>query len=129
AARYAGELGRVKLAAAVGYNEVTDDDMGAFDNETLRYFQAGVYVQDIPTGLFALVNYGTLDSADFSGDSDTWYVKAGLRRKWFALGHTVLYGEYLNNEADGDRFVAEPLLGSTTTSSDLDVWGLGVVQE
>lgn len=131
AARYAGERGRFKLAAAIGYAETTDMDMGAENNEALKYFQAGLYVQDIPTGLFILGNYGHLDSSDQSGDSDTWYVKAGLRRKWHALGHTVLYGEYLNNEASGTRFVADPGVAgfATPSGSDLNVWGLGVVQE
>ncbi|MCV0369332.1 MULTISPECIES: porin [Filomicrobium] len=131
AARYAGEHGRLKLAAAIGYNETTDMDMGALNNETTRYFQAGLYVQDISSGLFVLGNYGYLDSSEFSGDSQTWYVKAGLRRKWHALGHTVLYGEYLNNEADGTRFVADPGVAGFGIPSDsgLDVWGLGVVQE
>src|SRR5690606_1084725 len=94
-------------------------------------FQAGLYVQDIPTGLFILGNYGHLDSSDQSGDSDTWYVKAGLRRKWHALGHTVLYGEYLHNAASGTRFVADPGVAgfATPSGSDLNVWGLGVVQE
>lgn len=131
AGRYAGELGRFKLAAAVGYNEVTDDDMGALNSETLRYFQAGLYIQDIPTGLFAMGNYGRLDSSEFSGDAETWYAKAGLRRKWFSLGHTVLYGEYLNNQGDGSFVNFNPLgdFSAIASSSELDVWGLGVVQE
>jgi len=119
AVRYAGELGRFKVAATAAYNETTDGDMGAID-DTLNYFQAGLYIQDNPTGLFVLGNYGFLDSDNTASESETWYVKAGLRRKYFALGHTVLYGEYLNNQGEDSSFDFE---------SELNVWGLGVVQE
>ena len=99
--------------------------MGAIvPNESLEYFQAGVYLQHVPTGLFVLGNYGNLESDTRVGEGETWYVKAGLRTRFNSLGHTVFYGEYLNNDADG--FLAA---GTDATASELDVWGLGVVQE
>jgi len=137
AVRYAGELGRFKVAATAAFNQ-NNGDVGADDEETLDYFQAGVYIQDIPTGLFVLGNYGNLQSDVAGEESETWYVKAGLRKKFFALGHTVLYGEYLNSQAEEDctapfagfcfgsgNFVQ----GVLTTESELDVWGVGIVQE
>jgi hypothetical protein len=86
-------------------------------------------------------------------ENDVWYLKGGIKRAWTAAGATVLYGEYgqyedqyrgmcsggytgcyasfqtgaygYQNESYGE--------GSTTigniTGSEVDRWGLGVVQE
>jgi hypothetical protein len=136
AGRFSGEFNGVKVAAAVAYNEVSDESYPvgglnppgtpAYDG---KYFQAGLYLEHVPTGVFGLFNYGHLDTSDsdiaspaFSEvDSDTYYFKAGLRRRWSPLGHTVLYGEYLRNNDGMAQFSGD--------SSKLDVWGLGVVQE
>ena len=138
AARYAGEWNGIKLAAAVAYNEVSSKQCNGFgdvdspcnsaggynnlgDQET-DYFQAGLYVEHVPTGVFGLVNYGKFDDntsplADVP-EQDTWYFKAGLRERWTPLGHTVLYGEY---ETVSDAYQVE--------DGDFRLWGLGVVQE
>ncbi|CFX40227.1 conserved exported protein of unknown function [Candidatus Filomicrobium marinum] len=131
AIRYAGEFSGVKIAATAAYNQVTDAGMGAGNNETLSYFQAGLYLQHMPSGLFVLGNYGYLESEDFAEESETWYVKAGWRTRFNSLGHTVFYGEYLNNQADdlAGGLIKDPFAGFNATSSELDVWGLGVVQE
>ncbi len=124
AARYSGEHHGFKIAAAVAYDEVRDRDFnnlftaGILSVPDQDYFQAGVYVQHVASGLFALFNYGLLDVDGAATNADTFYVKAGLRTRLNALGATVFYGEYLNGQ-DGGFFA----------NSDLDVWGLGVVQE
>ncbi|MBK9078199.1 MAG: porin [Hyphomicrobium sp.] len=118
AARYAGEFSGFKLAAAAAYNEVTDAGMGAAPVSSNNYFQAGAYLQHVPTGLFVLGNYGILDVDGAAEKADTWYVKAGLRTRMSALGHTVFYGEYLNGQD-----------GGFNADSELDVWGAGIVQE
>ena len=129
--RYAGEFAGFKIAGAVGYGEVTAGNRfpvssagpgaGTLFQPDSQYFQAGLYLQHVPTGLFALANYGNLDiGANGSADprtSETWYFKAGLRQRWTPLGHTVLYGEYDHND-DGFQ-----------TGSESQWWGLGVVQE
>ncbi len=57
-------------------------------------------------------------------DGDTWYFKGGLRERWSALGHTVLYGEYAKyNDSVSDGFT---FLG---LSADTTLYGIGVVQE
>ncbi|MEQ1652650.1 MAG: porin [Hyphomicrobium sp.] len=127
AGRYAGEFAGFKLAAVAAYNEVTDESFNASGpNGTGQYFQAGVYLQHVPTGLFALGNYGQLDAENGAGvtigESESWYVKAGVRTRLSALGHTVFYGEYQNT--DGDNSLAQ--LG---TSSETEVYGAGIVQE
>ena len=50
-----------------------------------------------------------------------WYIKSGLRRRWHPLGHTVLYGEYMRTERD--------LFNGFELDSEVDLWGVGVVQE
>jgi hypothetical protein len=82
-----------------------------------------------------------------------WYLQAGIEHPWFAIGKTTLYGEYFRGETgagvcgavttigDGESCTAgsvRPVLsddplnlsGSDARigSSDVDVWGFGLVQ-
>jgi hypothetical protein len=58
-------------------------------------------------------------------DSDHWYVKAGIRQKWIALGNTILWGEYAEyNDQLGPGALAAGLTGSTMTKV-----GGGIAQE
>jgi hypothetical protein len=137
AGRYAGEHYGWKFAAAAAYNEVNDQNYNNLGDLDAQYFQAGVYLQDTRTGLFGLVNYGHMenDTAPDIDDSDTWYVKAGLRRSWNHLGATIFYGEYLNADGSASAGVFDAKTGKDyceTTCVDIDeveVWGLGIVQE
>ena len=126
--RYAGEVAGFKLAATAVYAESSGNVSALYGDS--EYFQAGVYLQHIGTGLFGLVNYAEItdnapDTGEFhNGDGDTWYFKAGLRQRWTPLGHTVLYGEYL--QSDGDDFELD---GVTAGSRELKWYGGGIVQE
>ncbi|MFV0369942.1 MAG: porin, partial [Hyphomicrobiaceae bacterium] len=138
AGRYAGEFNGIKLAVAAAY--FSQNETGAGDGS---YWEIGGYIQHVPTGLFLYGAYGAdLDAADAVGveqsEGDTWYIKAGLRRKWNALGHTVLYGEYGQKNDAMDCGRGLPGVGSngfdcggaaSVTGSELTQWGLGVVQE
>lgn len=140
AGRYAGEHHGFKLAAAVAYNEVNSsgnppgsvgqgfggyNNLGEIDAE---YFQAGVYLQHVATGLFGLINYGDMEyNAGGGYDAETWYGKIGLRTKFNHLGATIFYGEYLNADGQGD--VGDDLTPVSTSIDEIEVWGLGVVQE
>ncbi|WP_334151660.1 porin [Hyphomicrobium sp.] len=145
ALRYAGEVAGFKLAAVAAYGDNTGGNFGQIyvsepggapgvfstyaGHADTDYFQAGLYLQHIGTGLFGLVNYGHLnidgvrdDPSDpnsawlnVNDEMDTWYFKGGLRQRWTPLGHTVLYGEYNNSELD--------------SGPEHEFWGLGVVQE
>lgn len=119
AARYAGEFAGFRLAAAAAYSESTDLDVqGSNGIDRTEYVQAGVYLQHIATGLFALGNYGNFDVNQAGAiSSDTWYVKGGLRQRFSSIGNTVLYGEWLTNSDGGN------------VGSELEMWGLGAVQE
>ena len=137
AARYAGEMGGFKLAAAASYFE-QNDTSNVTGGPARSYWQVGGYIQHVATGLFLHAAYGQ-DDTDAVGvvTGDTWYAKAGLRQKWTPLGHTVLYGEYGNKN---DMFSAGAAAAGTTpssglggtvgvTGSDMTQWGLGIVQE
>ena len=111
--RYAGEHAGFKLAAAIGYVDSTNDNGAGVKEAAERArggkkasaLQIGAYVQHVPTGLFVYGAYGK-DYNDTTGalgpfgqqkDADSWYLKAGLRQKWSPLGHSVVYGEYGEN--------------------------------
>ena len=118
--RYAGEFAGFKIAATAVYAESSGAFTSAFgDSED---FQAGGYIQHIGTGLFALVNYGHLTENLFGDDGETWYFKGGIRQRWTPLGHTVLYGEYMDSEADLNHLGG---LGGR----EFQWYGGGVVQE
>jgi hypothetical protein len=128
--RYAGEWADFKVAGVASYAESTDENLNAgIQGVTQRYFQAGAYVEHIPTGLFAYGAYGH-DDYDFagSGQSETWYGKAGIRQRWTPLGHTILYGEYENARGSGD-FSQSELADIGATHDRTEVIGGGVVQE
>jgi len=135
ALRYQGEVAGFKLAAAAGYSSNTDVNTQpppiSFGKDA-DYFQTGGYIQHLATGLFVHAAYGTEDNNGttiFSGltepDTHHWYLKGGIRRKWNALGHTVLYGEYA-------RYFDQlsPLaLNTGATGSEFSRWGFGAAQE
>ncbi|MDZ4841084.1 MAG: porin [Hyphomicrobium aestuarii] len=145
AGRYAGEFNGIKVAAAIGYYENTDENgIGAKEvaerargGKESGALQAGLYLQHVPTGLFVYGAYGQ-DYNDVTGatflaggvnqqqvEGENYYIKAGIRQRWNPLGHTVLFGEYGNNS---DK-LSNALWAAGVNSSNLDQWGLGVVQE
>ncbi len=124
AARYAGEFNGIKIALAASYFE-ENDNSNVFGGPKNSYWQIGAYVQHVPTGLFLYGAYGD-DDTDAAGviTGDNFYLKAGIRQRWNALGHTVLFGEYAQKN---DMFNNVVFAGAT--GSELQQWGLGVVQE
>ena len=62
-------------------------------------------------------------------DTDHLYLKAGLRRKFNALGHTVMYAEW----ARYNDMLSPSLIDATnavvSADSEVNRWGLGLVQE
>lgn len=140
--RYAGEFRGIKIAAAIAYNETTDETgtglatmLPARNNGGLDvgHFQTGAYIEHVPSGLFLYGAYAIADNkvtASTRGagrtnpDGDMWYIKAGVKRKVFALGSTTFYGEYGRHE---DAFTSA-MYDAGINSTELDQWGLGVVQ-
>jgi hypothetical protein len=100
---------------------------------------------DVPNALGAALPIpGCLVGGNALPDTDMWGVKPFWRKAWSPIGATVLYGEYAQYNdfygvalANGVGFVA---VNGTTfnncvsgacapTGSQLERWGLGVVQE
>lgn len=139
AARYAGEFNGVKVAVAASYARSTDLRAfnNAIENVAVGYFQIGAFINHMPTGLFLYGAYGHENTdgpqaiVSTMDNSDTWYLKAGLRRKFNTLGHTVLYGEYgeKNDTLDCGMFGCDGTRNSFANGSKLKQWGLGIVQE
>ncbi len=162
--RYAGEWADFKVAAVASYFESTDQGLNAetgfgtgagslaaaVGGNTMQYFQAAGYLEHIPTGLFAYGAYGHNDydnsigavgGEGFSrGQSETYYLKGGIRQRWNPLGHTVLYGEYEHINGSGifsqsgvDGVVGTDSKGVTTGGAgnrdSTEVIGGGIVQE
>jgi len=162
AARYAGEWAGFKTAVAAAYSETSTAPIGPVIAQApdTQFFQIGAYAEHIPSGLFLYGAYGTIETdnnlvngqAGFV-DNDFWYVKAGLRRRWHPLGHTVIYGEYekFDNEAQFGAGTPTAVGGTPQGSAgafdggcsssnnfnatanfctaEVQLWGVGVVQE
>jgi hypothetical protein len=169
-ARYSGEYNGIKVAAVTGWsqtngchgNQTQGEPFGfagsgcinspfGTDSDGLNpvnvsgdvgYWQSGLYVEHVATGLWVLANYGREHLSDMptgvNGDfpltnlgqlnsnPDHWYIKAGLRERWSQLGHTVLYGFYGDRRDMIGALAVEDfnIVGSRTRQ-----YGLGVVQE
>jgi len=149
-ARYAGEWNSIRVAAAAAYSVQHDETpfvgrvpTGVEFERDSEYFQVGVYLQHVPSGLFIYGAYGKewndQETPEFlSGtppvlvggneipDNDHWYLKGGVRRAWTSLGHTVLYAEY----AEHYDMVSTTLIDQfDAEESELRRWGVGAVQE
>jgi hypothetical protein len=154
AAMYNGDWGDFKVSAAYAF---TWSETAAIANPTIpfpnenNFHQVGATVMHVPSGLGV---YGEFEAeqTDFVPDSDMWYVKPFIKRTWLPAGATVFYGEYgqYNDQyanlvgvgqcaalgLPGTNIgafcgaVGAPVFGDVfVTSSEVQRWGLGVVQE
>jgi predicted porin len=152
AARYAGEFGGFRLAAAVSYSRnacgvndcndtapYTDPLKGAEENK----WQGSASIMHVPTGLFLSGAFAQLshdgsspgDFNTFTGgplvagarrpDAKLWYVVGGISKNWFGMGNTALYGEW-SRITDGASGLT--IGGDSIWDSEVNMWGLGVVQ-
>lgn len=147
AAKYKGSLGRVSAQLAVGYaiNQGPVDELGGagasdfvagpataiYDEAQNFQMQAGL--SDFgQTGLFGSIAYqheeadltavGT--AAGIEDETDAWWLKVGVKKKWFGAGDTSLsfdYGQY--NDQYG---VAEAGLG--VNGSEVERIGVAIDQ-
>lgn len=135
AGRYAGEMGGFKVLLGIGYSQNLDEKASAapvLRQKNSDYFQVGGYVEHLATGLFAHAAYGNEDNNDeilinghIAPDSHHWYTKFGIRRKWTALGTTIVYGDY----AEYDDQLGPAALALGATSGKLTRYGAGIAQE
>jgi predicted porin len=157
ALRYAGEFAGLKVAAAIGYLEITDGPEtkhecqatgdGAGPDERCHHVGGSISVLHEVSGLFVNVGAGQVkdDVIDtvpaFSGSnpdnkSSFWSVQAGIEKKFIPLGKTTVYGEYYDYSGGaisrtvgaGDALNTILAVPAQVWSSDLQVYGFGVAQ-
>lgn len=136
---YFNTLGDVKIASVVTYGETTDGRLGAPIGGALQYTQAGLYLQHLPSGWFALGGFGHLTqdvNPNNNPATNTYYGKAGVRLKLTSLGATIPYGEYLRGTNGAmivnDNGTPDDVADDTERvidGSHAQFWGFGAVQE
>ncbi len=149
AAFYNKDWGNFKVSAAYAYTMQQSSALATtgFSDNTLN--QVGASLMHMPSGLGLYGMYET-GEADFIPTTSAWYFKPFIKKTWSPLGSTVLYGEYGQYEdmyggifgIDQCAAGAFPVgtsaagfcaagLGNTlfVTDSEIQRWGLGVVQE
>jgi hypothetical protein len=135
AARYAGKWNDLKINLGVGYSESSDDRISGAPvlvSKDSQYFQAGGYIEYMPTGLFFHGAYGREDNNDaklvngaIAPDSHHWYIKFGIRQKWTPLGATIVYGDY----AEYDDQLGPNARALGATGGSFQRCGGGIAQE
>jgi len=117
ALKYAADWNSIKVSAAAGYTQSSDEryiagggGLAGFKQDS-QLFQVGASVLHVPSGLFIYGLYqqeqadptprffpGGAGFATFGSstdnDTDVFYVKGGIKRTWSPLGATVLFGEW-----------------------------------
>lgn len=135
ALRYSGDVAGFKVLLGAGYSEFTDENTtgpSVSFQKNSDVFQAGGYVQHLESGLFLHAAYGLEDNNDTlllngttAQDSDHWYVKGGIRKKWTSLGATIVYGDY----AEYLDQLGPAALALGATDSTFQRYGGGIAQE
>ncbi len=153
ALKYTREDGDIRVAAAIGYAEITDTD-GAFADINQSTLAVSISVLHDPSGLNLTVAAGRRefdeqvtdgDGVDRTpGDAKFIYVKGGWIAKLTGLGPTAFYGDYgrfddyLSSGVDAAAVGSLGGLGAfdcaaaggacRITNSKVEVFGLGIVQ-
>lgn len=149
ALNYEGEFSGFKIAAGIGYGEITDNSqtntvcaaqnaVGGHDT-SCRQFGGSISVIHEKSGLF--VNFGAGQKTDelieqtavFAGtgvdDGQTfWSTQAGIERKFHDLGKTTIYGEYYDYEGGGNnkRNIGATDALNPTGAGNWAIWNTGV---
>ncbi len=135
--RYAGEFNGVRVAASLGWQHSNgnDDDSGFNLNADFEMWGLAGSMLHVPTGLFIQGEYisAEIQYADNTvagspllaqtNEADRWHIQAGVKRNFFGIGDTSIYGEY-GKHNDFGRFNTAGVAGS----DNLKIWGVGVVQ-
>jgi hypothetical protein len=138
ALRYAGEFSGFRIAAAVSYGENAGNTSDYQDTPSVpgtetEKWQGSASVLHVASGLFLT---GAYVNQSYTGvvlpDTTYWYMQGGITRNWTGLGNTVLYGEFGRYEdggvGSGYGTGVAPFTTHTITDSEVEFWGLGVVQ-
>jgi hypothetical protein len=137
---YANDWGNWKVSAAYAFTWI---ETGVITGDEVHLHQAGGSIMHVPSGI-GLYAMGQLEQADdnfvgpfFQDETDAWYVKPFVKRTFLPIGATVFYGEWgqYNDQFGGlagvDLCGFGPGIGPDCfiTGSEVERWGLGVVQE
>lgn len=161
--RVAGAIGYYENRAedddTFGWPPGGDNEPGN-GNSVVREFQASASILHVPTGLFlsgaylhrefsgsdpGMLTFACFTSSDAAAiraagvpctnrpDFDYFWLNAGIRRKFFSLGYTSIYGEYSRSEdaVTGLNVSVASAVGGDidyVTESTMEVWGVGIVQ-
>ena len=149
ALNYEGEFGGFKVAAGIGYGEITDGlqtntvcnasgAVGGHDT-SCRQFGGSISVIHEKSGLF--VNFGAGQKTDelieqtarFAGTGVDdgqffWSTQAGIEKKFHDLGKTTIYGEYYDYDGGGNskRTIAATDSLNPTGAGTWALWNTGV---
>lgn len=142
---YKGEVGDFKLVGKVGYGESNDPstvsgtgaNCGAVaGDQDCNWWGAAGTVMHAPTGLYVYGGYGQQNNEAFEaigrdGESTTWFVQAGIERKFVDLGKTTIFGEYRHDNAgfsSTDINLNDGAGGSDVQNSEFNFYAAGIVQ-
>jgi predicted porin len=153
--RFAEDVGDFEIEAGIAYGQSSMEDSG--DNTTFACVAetndeecstvgGSVSAMHKPTGLYASFGAGwfkdenILSNAVFAGadnESTFWAVEGGIQKEWFPIGKTTLFGQYYDYQGGANArqdFASNAFSGnpggiSQIFSSDLEMWGLGAMQE
>lgn len=126
---YTGTWGDFSIKGVASYSGSNDPNLVVANpavadfNPDSHYLQLAGYLEHIPTGIWANVQWGHMDSAGYQSN-DVYYGKAGIKLKLTSVGVTRPYGEYLratDGIYDND--------GNFVPGASQTFWGFGVVQD
>lgn len=155
ALRYANKIGDFKVAAGVGYGEMTEaDEECTSDANGTGTAQAGqgsdcqevgasASVMHKTTGLFVTGAYGIriddgraaiLQANGFAPDDENqfWHIQAGIQQKWFPVGATTVFGGYYERDAGhtlrDNNGALQNFGGNVITDFEFDMFEVGINQ-
>jgi hypothetical protein len=147
ALRYKADWKSIRIAGGVGYYYQGDaGPTGAGGGLRREEIKGSLSAKHVPTGLYVAFGAGQRQNEggavnSYTPDQNFWYVQGGIDKRFFSVGATTLFGEYgsYSDFGAGDVMiggganVSNGLVGGVgngvLASSDVDRWGLGVVQK
>lgn len=142
ALRYKGELGDFKLAAGIGYAEMSlaDEECSAegagtprSDNSDCREYGGSASVMHTPSGIFVTGAYGVREDElralrGGSEDNTHWLIQAGIEQKWTDLGKTTIFGGYQHRDA-GRSVVPAAAIVTVLPDTEVEMFEIGLNQQ
>lgn len=159
ALKFKKEWNAFRFAAGIGYyyqgdragallaeGSTSSAGYGGGDNTRRDEWKGSLSAMHVPTGLYVTFAAGERSNfaqdGAYNPDQGFWYIQGGIDKRFLSYGATTLYGEYGNYSDfgagnflyNGARNTTAGLVRSgvengQVASTDVDRWGLGVVQK